>query len=293
MPTWAISSEVLIFLERRLRSVDRLGDGQVDAALQVHRVHAGGDRLGAFLDDRLGEHGRGGGAVAGDVVGLRGDLAHHLRAHVLELVLELDLLGDGHAVLGDARRAERLVEDDVAALGAERHLDRVGENVDAAQHLVARVGGKSYVFGCHGVDSSLICELMDSGDAVRRPCWPAALAFDDAHDVGLLHDQELLAVDLDLGAGPLAEQDAVAGLDVERDELAGLVAGARADGDDLAFLRLLLGGVGNDDAARRSSLRPRCGERPRGRAEGGISWGFLFLFNGLRPVSGSRWELIC
>jgi hypothetical protein len=63
------------------------GDGQVDAALQVHRVHAGGNRLGAFADDRLGQNGGGGGAVAGDVVGLGGDFAHHLRAHVLELVL--------------------------------------------------------------------------------------------------------------------------------------------------------------------------------------------------------------
>ena len=70
----------------------------------------------------------------------------------------------------------------------------------------------------------------------------------------LLHDQEILAVDLDLGARPLAEQDAVAGLDVERDELAALVAGAGADGDDLALLRLLLGGVGNDDAALRLLL---------------------------------------
>ena len=32
-------------------------------------------------------------------------------------------------------------------------------------------------------------------------------------------------------------------------QLAALVAGARADGDDLALLRLLLGGVGDDDAA--------------------------------------------
>ena len=31
-----------------------------------------------------------------------------------------------------------------------------------------------------------------------------------AHDVALLHDQELDAVDLDLGARPLAEQHAVA-----------------------------------------------------------------------------------
>ena len=47
-------------------------------------------------------------------------------------LVELDLAGDGHAVVGDGRRAELLVEDDVAALGAERHLDRVGEPVDAA-----------------------------------------------------------------------------------------------------------------------------------------------------------------
>ena len=77
----------------------------VDAALQIHRVHAGGDQLEALFHDRGGEHRRRGGAVAGNVVGLRGDLAHHLRAHVLELVFEFDLLGDGHAVLGDARRA--------------------------------------------------------------------------------------------------------------------------------------------------------------------------------------------
>src|SRR3954451_19012360 len=77
----------------------------------------------------------------------------------------------------------------------------------------------------------------------------AAAVFQHAHDVGFLHDQELLAVELDLGAGPLAEQHAVAGLDVEADELAGLVAAARADGDDLALLGLLLGGVRNDDSA--------------------------------------------
>ena len=77
----------------------------------------------------------------------------------------------------------------------------------------------------------------------------AAGLVEDAHDVALLHDQEILAVDLDLGAGPFAEQHAVADLEVDRDELAGLVAAARADGDDLALRGLFLGGVGNDDAA--------------------------------------------
>ena len=69
---------------------------------------------------------------------LGGDLAHHLRAHVLELVVELDFLGDSDAVLGDARRAEALVENDVAALRAERDAHRVGENVDAADHFLPR-----------------------------------------------------------------------------------------------------------------------------------------------------------
>jgi hypothetical protein len=39
----------------------------------------------------------------------------------------------------------------------------------------------------------------------------AAASGDDAHDVGLLHDQEILAVEHDLGARPLAEQHLVEG----------------------------------------------------------------------------------
>src|SRR6516162_8193591 len=65
----------------------------------------------------------------------------------------------------------------------------------------------------------------------------------------LLHDQELLAVELDLGARPLAEQHAVTGLYPDRDQFAVLVATAGADGDDLALLRFLFDSVGNDDAA--------------------------------------------
>ena len=42
-------------------------------------------------------------------------------------VLQVDLLGHRDAVLGDRRRAELLVEDDVAALGAQRDLDRLGQ----------------------------------------------------------------------------------------------------------------------------------------------------------------------
>src|ERR1700726_1068983 len=73
---------------------------------------------------------------------------------------------------------------------------------------------------------------------------------ENAHDVALLHDQELLAVELDFSARPFAEQHAVADLEVDRDQFAGFVAATRADGGDFALRGLFLGTVGNDDAAR-------------------------------------------
>src|SRR5450631_4306315 len=74
-------------------------------------------------------------------------------------------------------------------------------------------------------------------------------AFENPHDVALLHDQDLDAVDLDLAARPLAEQHPVADRKIDGDELAGLVAAARPDREDLALRGFLLGGVRNDDAA--------------------------------------------
>jgi hypothetical protein len=114
-------------------------DCEVDAAFQIHRVHPGGNRLGTFPDDRVRQYGGGRRAVAGLVGGLRCNLAHHLGAHVLELVLKLDFLGDSDAVLGHAGSAERLVEQDVAALGTERYAHRMGECLDAVQHSVPSI----------------------------------------------------------------------------------------------------------------------------------------------------------
>ena len=65
----------------------------------------------------------------------------------------------------------------------------------------------------------------------------------------LAQDEVLDAVELDLGAGVLAEQDAVALLDVERTLRTLSSDLAVADRDDLALDGLLLGRVGDDDAA--------------------------------------------
>src|SRR6266536_147938 len=147
VPTWAISSFEVTAFECFFRSSTM--DGEIDPALEVHRVHTGGNRLGAFLDDGVGEDRRGRGAVPGLFGSLRGDLPHHLCAHVLELVFKLDFFCNGHAVLADTRGAEGFIQHDVATLRAERNSHRMGENVDAAQHLVASIDRESDFLGSH------------------------------------------------------------------------------------------------------------------------------------------------
>ncbi|OIQ67925.1 hypothetical protein GALL_504940 [mine drainage metagenome] len=132
-----------------LQLLDQGVDGLVDAALEVHRVHAGGDVLHAFAHDGLGQHGGGGGAVTRGVAGLGRDFLDHLRTHVLQLVLELDFLGHGHTVLGHGGGAEGALEHHVAALGTQSGLDCVGQDVHAFDHAGAGVRAENHVFCCH------------------------------------------------------------------------------------------------------------------------------------------------
>src|SRR3954454_9939325 len=70
-----------------------------------------------------------------------------------------------------------------------------------------------------------------------------------AQNVALLHDQQFLAIEPDVRPRPLAEQHTIADLEIDRDQLAGLVAAARTDRGDFALRGLFFGGVRNDDAA--------------------------------------------
>jgi hypothetical protein len=106
----------------------------------------------AFAHHRPGEHGGGGGAVTGDVVGLLGDFLDELGPDLLVGVGELDLLGDGDAVVRDRRRAPLLVEHDVAALGPEGHADRIGQLVhprlEGAARLLVERDDLRHLGGC-------------------------------------------------------------------------------------------------------------------------------------------------
>jgi hypothetical protein len=50
-------------------------------------------------------------------------------------------------------------------------------------------------------------------------------------------------------AGPFSGQHPLTDLQVDRNELASLVAASRTHGDDFTLLRFLFGGIRNDDAA--------------------------------------------
>ena len=122
-----------------------------DAAAQQHRVGSLLERLHPLPHDRLGQQRGGGRPVAGQVGGLVGDLADELRAHVLQRVGQLDLTRDRDTVVGDRRRAGESLEHDVAALGAERDLDRVGQLIHALlqqrSSLVVEVEDLSHRWG--------------------------------------------------------------------------------------------------------------------------------------------------
>ena len=87
------------------------------------------------------------------------------------------------------------------------------------------------------------------------------MAGDDRQHVILFHDEILVAVEFDLLAGILAEQNLIARLDVERPSVCRPSRLPAAGGEDRASLRLFLGAVGDDDAARTAARLRRDGER--------------------------------
>src|SRR4029453_296973 len=76
------------------------------------------------------------------------------------------------------------------------------------------------------------------------------LLLDHGEEILFAHHQEFVAVDLDGLPAVLAEQDAVALLDVHGDDVALVVALAGADRQDFALIGLFGGGVRNDDPGR-------------------------------------------
>jgi hypothetical protein len=66
------------------------------------------------------------------------DVDQELNAHILEWILQFNLLGDGHAIVRYGGRAPLLIERYVPPARAERRLDRLRQGVDALLEGLAR-----------------------------------------------------------------------------------------------------------------------------------------------------------
>ena len=133
--------------------------------------------------------------------------------------------------------------------GPERHLDGIGENVDAAQHLVARVGGKSYVLGSHFRSPQIRSDETDGAYAAfAASAWVLSSTPMTSDSFMMRSSSPSILTSVPDHLPNRMRSPALTSIGTE---LAGFVASAGADGDDFALLRLLLGGVGNDDAALR------------------------------------------
>ena len=134
----------------RLGHLDQLGLGRVhrllNAAPHRRRIGPGHDVAQTFLENRPRQDRGRRGAVAGQVGGLLGHLDDQLGAHVLETVLQFDLLGHRHAVLGHRRSAIGLVDDHVASRGAHRNGHGVRQFVHALHHLLPGMVFKKQLF---------------------------------------------------------------------------------------------------------------------------------------------------
>src|SRR5437867_6371578 len=116
--------------------------------------------------------------------------------------------------------------------------------------------GPSVVFTAFAMMSTPALRALRAS-SVKISCFAirSPLLLDDLReDVLLRQDQELLFVDLELGAGVLLEQHAVTDLEFHGDPVPVLVALPRSDRQDPPLLGLLLRGVRKHDPALRHVL---------------------------------------
>ncbi len=151
---------LVLFVDRGSHLQYGLADGVAclgDAAGECHWIGPGGDHLEAFAEDGFGQHGGGGGAVAGHVVSLARGLFDQLGAEIFKRVVQLNVLGHGDAVFGHLGRAPALVEHGVAAARPQRASNRLGQFRDASQQRLPGFVVKHHLL-CHS-------ELLDRLEA--------------------------------------------------------------------------------------------------------------------------------
>ncbi len=105
--------------------------GDFDTAFEQHRVGASGQGLQTFGHDGMRQNSGGGGAVAGDIVGLGRSFFEELSAHIFKRVLKFNFFCNGHAIVGDGGGTEFAIQGYVAAFRAQGGGYSGSDNINA------------------------------------------------------------------------------------------------------------------------------------------------------------------
>ena len=177
----------------------------IDAALQSHRIGSGSNGLDPFPENRLSQNRSRGRPVSRHVAGLGSHFPHHLGSHVLFDVLEFDLFGDGDAVLGNGRRPEFLVQNDIPSLGTQGDANRVGQLIDTLQDGLTGIFTVSNSL-CHASFLHVFRGLIFRGRiGLGGRHGLLACVRKDTEDLVFPQDEVFLTFNLDVGARIFAE----------------------------------------------------------------------------------------
>ena len=146
------SCDISLALNRLGHLLDSLNSciGSLLHALSEHdRVCTCFQVLHTFIDHCLCKNGSSCGTITGNIVGLGSNFSYQLCAHVLELILQLDFLGNGNAIVGDERCAVCLGQHYVSSLRSQSYSDRICKLVNTGSKSFSCLYAK-FNFLSHG-----------------------------------------------------------------------------------------------------------------------------------------------
>lgn len=103
------------------------------------------ERRNTFTENSAGQNGCSSGTISSNIIRLVRNLLDKTCSEVHVAIFKLDLLGDSDTVLGDLGASVTLLDDDVTSSRAKSDTDSISQEVDALQHLVARLTAESHV----------------------------------------------------------------------------------------------------------------------------------------------------
>jgi hypothetical protein len=129
----------LLLCDECFAHIRELGDDEISCFLHTIFEFDGIDSRAyfpeTFLYHSVGEECRGRRTISGSVIGLACCFLDELSAHVLDLILELDLFGDRDSVIGDLRSSVRFRKNHITTLRPHSAYDGLRDLLHTGEHF--------------------------------------------------------------------------------------------------------------------------------------------------------------